>query len=1017
MYAKKIDIDAIDEGLDRKLLIELKKRFLKVNQQRLERTRETLPYRQQVFIEMLPLLLHTNHPVLPGYTSHQCPAGIYNFQPSKTELKQASSFARSFRFNQHANQRPCIEALFLMGSGGTIAQSRSSDLDIWVCHVDNLAVNERKELDEKCKKLSQWATTLGLETHFYLMVASDFKAGKFVRFGKESSGSTQHVLLLDEFYRTALLLAGKMPLWWFVPVDCESNYEHFIEVLTSRRYLPAKDYIDFGAVSALPMGEFSSAAIWQLYKAIESPYKSVLKLLLLEVYAHQFPQVETLSLLFKRCIYYGELNIDRLDPYFLIYQRLENYLLENNQAQRLELVRRCFYFKVGKPLTKALTGAKKSWQRLLLESLVSQWHWSNDYLRLLDSRQRWKCDWVLPERKALVKELTRCYRYLMDFTRQEKSPLTIQPQEFVVLGRKLHANFERRAGKVEFINPGISDDLSETHLQFVEHYDEFLHATKWSMYPLRDQEPMGLNAIAASAQAQEKRFKQNAAELKSSRHLTELLVWSYFNELLGQNTRLEVNTVNSQASLRLLEQIVLALRQWASLPLPVVAHDTFKQSAYLVRALFLINVDADPFPELREAGMQKISAQGDVLNYGKEQDNLVKSIDLVSLNSWNEVEVHRFEGDALLRCLLFFFSHYPTSPSPGQPRPQISFYCATPGYGNSIRLRFQQLLDDLLRCFFPKNIALVTEESTAARQPRYVFQVAQRYYCLQMCDNQPKLMEAEDEEELQNVLAQKQTVFSPLTVDQAALRGSPLKLIAGVSDNSAIQLFYSPPTPSPVTAINAVNTADIYLRDEKGSLFRFAIPFVDEKTLLRPLHHFIRAAIDRQNIQAADSLGGFGVYPVEFFRLHYNTEVINTKVIHAGDARYSGRGLHHNEDDTRTYTHIERCQSGTELAQLPFFNVQVIAEPVEPNHLAFRIYCDDVEFSELQHGPRLFQEVARYILSLRRQRQRYPCYITDLDLSQCLPLIAPHGQLQISHYFEIKAPLERKINAALQALS
>ena len=46
-----------------------------------------------------------------------------------------------------------------------------------------------------------------------------------------SSGSTQHNLLLEEFYRTSILVAGRYPMWWVVPPQFEKNYDEFIQWL------------------------------------------------------------------------------------------------------------------------------------------------------------------------------------------------------------------------------------------------------------------------------------------------------------------------------------------------------------------------------------------------------------------------------------------------------------------------------------------------------------------------------------------------------------------------------------------------------------------------------------------------------------------------------------------------------------------------------------------------------------------------------------------------------------------
>src|SRR3990167_11003910 len=54
----------IDEGIDRKVLSQLRARFLKLNQGRLQRAMQALSTRQQLVLKLLPLLFHVNHPLL-----------------------------------------------------------------------------------------------------------------------------------------------------------------------------------------------------------------------------------------------------------------------------------------------------------------------------------------------------------------------------------------------------------------------------------------------------------------------------------------------------------------------------------------------------------------------------------------------------------------------------------------------------------------------------------------------------------------------------------------------------------------------------------------------------------------------------------------------------------------------------------------------------------------------------------------------------------------------------------------
>lgn len=54
--------------------------------------------------------------------------------------------------------------------------------------------------------------------------------------GGEDCGSTQHILLLDEFYRTAVRMAGKRLLWTMVPVEEEHHYDEYVMSLYAQGY-------------------------------------------------------------------------------------------------------------------------------------------------------------------------------------------------------------------------------------------------------------------------------------------------------------------------------------------------------------------------------------------------------------------------------------------------------------------------------------------------------------------------------------------------------------------------------------------------------------------------------------------------------------------------------------------------------------------------------------------------------------------------------------------------------------
>ncbi|MGP1959607.1 MAG: hypothetical protein ACTS77_01745 [Arsenophonus sp. NC-TX2-MAG3] len=63
--------------------------------------------------------------------------------------------------------------------------------------------------------------------------------------------NTKHVLLLDEFYRTAARMAGKRLLWMMVPTEEETNYDHYVLLLYARGVLTPNEWLDLGGIGEL----------------------------------------------------------------------------------------------------------------------------------------------------------------------------------------------------------------------------------------------------------------------------------------------------------------------------------------------------------------------------------------------------------------------------------------------------------------------------------------------------------------------------------------------------------------------------------------------------------------------------------------------------------------------------------------------------------------------------------------------------------------------------------------------
>ena len=954
------DIEITYEGIDRKQLSKIKQHFTQLNQARYQRTLAALSERQQQFLALLPLLFHVNHPMLPGYVSHHTPAGIQGYSPSKDDIRIAKSVARSFTYQRDlVAKTDAIEALFIMGSLGTIAHADNSDIDVWVCHSDGLGKVAFAELQEKCTALSRWAAdAIHIETHFFLMEAEKFRQGQQTLLTSESSGTAQHFLLLDEFYRTAVWLAGRLPLWWFVPVEQEKNYLGYTKNLLDKRFLRTADYIDFGGVPEIPTNEFVGAGIWQLYKGIDSPYKSVLKLLLLEAYSNENFN-EPLSLGLKRKIYAAlldakGLDASELDAYVLVYQRLEDYLLSQNQVSRLELVRRCFYFKSGKLLSRTNRNPAKAWQRLLLEKMTKDWGWDHRQLTMLDNRAYWKSPHVLAERNLLANELSQGYRLLVDMNKNSVDEAAISGNELIILGRKLHASFERKAGKIDWINPNISQDLSEGALCFVQTTDA--GSSLWQAYR-GSQQDFGLR-------------NQASEPIKRSRNFMELLLWCYANGILAAGTKLDIMAKEFSLQSSQQQQLFHVIQQWLPLPVKKIEHERFMQNAQPTQILLLFNVGVEPQAELHKKGMQMLSSQRDAFGYSGIKESLVISADIIQCNTWGELICRHFDTDALVNCLLHYLRTIP--PDKRSALPALSVRCFSLGQGTTIETRVLELWRAIITCFY---------SGARARNTRFIFEMANEYFLLQFVQQHAQILRFQSYEKLLERLASPQMEFSTIMIDAYALRDKPLRLFCDVIKTPAIYLFYH----------IEQQQARITIVDHKGAFFSKTAELFNVQALLRPLCRFIRSAVERQALD----------YESSYEHLARVEDLQAIKIFElVGDSKLKN-------------TYLAARNIAPDLSQLQFINVCAVAEPNAHDQLSFTLYCDGKEFSALEFGEDLFSVVADYIIACRKNGETYPCYITDVDLSLCRDLIAPQTGVQLIHYLHIKNEIEQKLNKAL----
>jgi adenylate cyclase class 1 len=927
---------------------EIKQRFFALNKARLQRTRADLRQRQLDFLELLPLLYHINHPTLPGYISKLAPAGIPDYSPTSLALQLASKISKSFSYKRRAYRRFHIQALYMMGSTGTIAYSNKSDFDIWVCYDSSLSPEQVEALNNKSAAIESWAHTLDVDVHIFMVNPDEFRIGNHGALNSESSGSASHYLLLEEFYRTSLLLAGLYPIWWLVPPEHEHRYDEFVDDIKRKRYVHSRDNLDFGGLTKVPAEEFYGATLWLLYKGINSPYKSVLKTLLMEAYASEYPNIDILGVRFKRAVYSGENEINKLDPYLMMLHKVEEYLAKKNQPERLELSRTSFYFKVNQKLSED-TGKEESWRRQLLAELTAAWGWNPSKLFMLDSKDSWKIQRVIEERNALIHELTNSYRFLSDFARSQSDSNLINARDLNLLGRKLYAAFERKAGKVEIIYRGITQNLYESHLSIHRLQGDDNRET-WIIF----------NGVVNEHDV------SYSNPLRHAYNLLELLAWCYFNKVLTSNSVIAIYHYGQELSSKELNSIITMLEKtFQDGDFDDENMETLRRPARIKKVLTVVNAGIDPFQVHTRRGEHLTSNRTDSLRYGGRLENLTHSIDQIVMSSWNEVLTYHHSGiEGMFQAIQEYMRWSPPS-NGAQPPPvnAVSFSCYR---GNAIAQRINTLYQDIMDCFYNRN---------HSRATRYVMAVEWDYYLLYLQDDVLQHQKAGNLQALSQLLAKPSTEFRHVVFDSQTLIDDVLPTLYTQNRAGAVQVFFQIHQDSVQT----------YILDEFGSLFTNESKFHDAISLINQYERFFNSVHTRMQHLRAEGRGNTEQPPsLQFYYVEKGKE--------------------------NTWQLVQHRNNNV-FKSTEYFKLQVRVDRLN-DEIVYTVYCDGREYSTLKHGDSLYKVVADYILLQRRSGKPYPIYITDIDLSKAL-FGVESANVQSVHYLHYKRLFETKLQQFL----
>ena len=661
-------------------IIRLGEKALKFNRLRIQSAQVLMDKDELNVFQSFPLLLHFNHPSLPGYINDDVPTGISQFEITENSKQLCNNFLKADFPEQEFEPHQCdIIGLYAMGSTSSIGQSTESDLDIWICYPNQLDSKRIKLLEKKSWLITYWAESFGVELNFFLIPDNKFRVDNHAGMSKDSCGSSQHMLLLDEFYRTALLVAGKSILWRLIPAEHEHNYDQYVQDLYDQGKLNKDDWLDLGGFHRIPAEEYFGATLWQLYKGIDTPYKAVLKTILMEAYSWQYPNTELIAISYKKRFQSQEYYDEQLDPYCLMLEKVTAYLTEINDLKRLELVRGCFYLKTEEALSKVCYNNNTAWRRTILNKFVNQWGWNEEQIADLDNRKNWKVKDVTKVKDILLEALMISYRKLLSFARDNSIGESISAEDIGVLSRKLYAAHETLPGKVDLINPNISPDLSEPHLSFIQVPEDHTNPAGWYLYN-------------SSLEAGSLISKQ---KLMHAKYVSKLVSWCHMNGLYEEETQLHIFNQGSDLVDKKINQFIQDLYSVFPVYVPKASNQALSQPCEIKHLTIFLNIEKDPTRHWKDAHEKEELENDNVFSYGENNECLVGSIDLIYRNSWNEVRTLHFNNNlTVVDALTTILGKMHQGALPPE---QIDIFCYSQYFREQLTATFRSKLEEYIQ--------------------------------------------------------------------------------------------------------------------------------------------------------------------------------------------------------------------------------------------------------------------------------------------------------------------------------
>lgn len=628
---------------DAETLLYNRQAFLRFNDFKITRTLQNLYETDRMIFISIPRLLHVHQEGLPGYIEGDMPCGIHGYTITKECQMATEKLFPDVIIRRTPNLKPVIHSIILVGSLGSIAHTKKSDMDYTILIKKNDFTKEGMELfKQKLQLIEKWTwDTYHMETHFFVNDIEDIKQNIFGESDSESTGSALAKLLKEEMYRTMIVAAGKTPFWMIVPVETDDErYTQLYDLINSHKtLLNPHEFVDMGNVDDISQGEFFGGSIWALIKSFKSPFKTLMKMGLLEEYMFGVTKSNLLCHEIKRRVFESAPFLS-IDPYIMLYRRVEKYFTETKTENEIDALRTAFYLKVGRQVNNEdMEKGSHDVKQSMLIDIIKQWSWPPTKLDTVNNYVEWQMMQKASLGNRVNKILMNSYKLISEKNKTLGNQSLITEKDTHLLGRKLFSFYRQAPNKVENLFAMIDGKTSEREITFLLHQENNRDKGEW--YLIRKRTLSYLEQIP----------KDDI--IKKAASLQFLIAFAAFNNLYDKETsvllRAEQQSFKDQDLHNLMEQISTFI---ARINIASISNQDLMAEA-TIKQLYVIIDFGNPIP--REVLVGNIKDCKNVEEYNTfihARLERIISTTSIYLTSWGELFCKTYTGvGSMSRCL------------------------------------------------------------------------------------------------------------------------------------------------------------------------------------------------------------------------------------------------------------------------------------------------------------------------------------------------------------------------------